>query len=422
MLAGIWLRIFIFPFLDPFNIDGLGHWEHIVFIKSHWSMPPAGLGHETWQPPLYYVIAAVMALIHEDPKFVQLLSLALSIGTVIVARKLILSGNIFESDEVKKCSFVLVCFLPQFIVYGLQISNDTLAMFLGFLAFHEVDLLRRFPDRAKLIKIAVILSLGLATKGQFLVISGILFPYSCYCCLRFQRPLWTNAAVACVLSGIVLLGGVVKYVENFKEYGHFFVSNLNFNPYWLKSNQGTYVGISSIIDVNLIKLIENPGVSDATKHSIPLLLYGSFWYAYMNDSNFRGDLLPFPKYIGRYLDLIGVMPAILLLLGICVAASPSSWIANANFDLELFRMCGVCAFLGTVALLSCTFTKFDAWSIFQARYLFPALIGGFVLCDLAIQRLQKRINPSALLRAWRYAFIAGASAYFAVEIVLLLRK
>lgn len=419
-IAGIYIRIVVFLFLDPFNCDGFGHWEHIMFIKSHWSIPLAGM-HETWQPPLYYVIGAGMTLIHADPGFVQLLSLALSIGTLIAARKLILSCDMLTSDGAKKCSFAIVCFLPQFVIYGLQVSNDTLATFLGFMAFHEVQRLHRLPNRSTLFKIAIFLSLGLATKAQFIVFSLVLFPYSCYCYLRSSWARWTTAALACGLSAIVLLAGGVKYFQNYKEYGHFFISNLNFNPPWMTSNQGTYVGISSITDVNLAKLIENPVVGASTKHSIPLLLYGSFWYHYMNDSNFGGDLLPSAQYIGRYLYLIGIIPAVLLLLGICVALSPSSWNdkpPNMSLDAKLLRMCFVCTFLGTLVILSYTFAKFDVWCIYQARYLFPTLMGGFVLCDLGIQFLRKWIGLDGWLTAWQYAFIAGALAYFVLEIAL----
>src|SRR4051794_6277929 len=97
LLAGIQLRLIVFAILGPFNPDGPGHLEHILFVKQHWSLPPGGLGHETWQPPLYYFVTGALALISENPKFLQLFSLAASIATLLAARKLIYSTRLLRT-------------------------------------------------------------------------------------------------------------------------------------------------------------------------------------------------------------------------------------------------------------------------------------------------------------------------------------
>jgi hypothetical protein len=53
-----------------------------------------------------------------------------------------------------------------------------------------------------------------------------------------------------------------------------------------------------------------------------------------------------------------------------------------------------------------------------ARYLFPTLLGGFVLCDVAIGWLESRFNVARFFEVWRIAFLTGAVGFFAIEIVL----
>lgn len=418
-LAGIWLRVCLFVCLDPSNCDSPGHHEHILYIKQHWSLPMSGT-EETWQPPLYYIITAVFAYVSENPKFIQSFSLVTSMATLFVARALVRSDTFLKTKEGKAFAALIVCFLPQFAMYGLQLSNDSLAILLGFLALHKADRLLADPRTKSFLKLVLVLSLGLLTKGQFLVISAILFPLACVNYFRRKQVPFRCMVSTVALTLFLLSAGCAKYIQNIVQHRRPFVSNLDFKPEWLPSNQGTYNGFVSIVDVNLFKLVQEPVLSDTTRHSIPLLLYGTFWYHYFNDSNFRGNLLTKPKHIGRFLYLVGFIPTVLLLVGFFnILLIFSHWVrAKLSDAAMILQFSAVAVFLANIAMLLWVFSKWDAWSILQARSIFPALIGGFVLFEAGIQVVQRRVDTTMLFRIWQSAFLIGVASYFAVELAI----
>jgi hypothetical protein len=423
--VGIWLRMCIFVFLGPSNGDTLGHLDHIQYVRQHHSVPPAGVGHETWQPPLYYVIAALLSVVSDDPKFIQLISLATSIATLWVAREIARSDVLLKTANGKALALSLVSFLPQFVVYGLQVSNDSLAVLLGFLAFYEASRLLAQPGSKAFLKVVSVLTAGLLTKGQFLVIVLVLFPASCILYWRRSGRTWYQKPLTCALAIAILSCGCGKYIQNTWLYGRPFLSNMDFNPDWLKANQGTYRGWHTALDVNVLKLIREPVVSDSTRHSIPLLLYGSFWYCYMIDSNFRAGASARPRYIGRYMDFIGLAPTALLALGALVVLKEAiRWLVPGHRRCEdsmFLRSCSVLAFTGNIAMVICMFIRFDAWSTLQARHLFPTLVGASVSCDVAIGWLKARFKTMKGAGVWYAAFLVGVWSYFVVEIITQLR-
>ena len=72
--------------------DELSHLHYITGISDHFRLPPAG-EPERQQPPLYYLLGAVVAkLTGDDPRLIRLLSVALGVLTILtvylVARRL----------------------------------------------------------------------------------------------------------------------------------------------------------------------------------------------------------------------------------------------------------------------------------------------------------------------------------------------
>jgi len=422
-VAGIWIRLLVFPFLGPFNNDGLGHFEHIKYFKEHWSMPPAGLGNETWQPPLYYFISAGFAFVSENPKFLQAFSLVTSIAILFVARELVRSGTFLKTNEGKLFAFLIVCLLPQFVMFSLYISNDSLAILLGLLAFYAADRLLTVWTLRRFLTLIGFLALGLLTKGQFLIITSILFPWACFRYWKARPAL--NQAILPLFLAFDLLGlGSLKYIQNIELYNKPFVSNLDFTPFWLHEQQGTYQGLSSIFDINAFKLIRHPILDESTQHSIPLMFYGTFWYQYIPESTFKGNLMPKTNYVGRYQYLAGILPATVLIVGgLAGLTKLLRRMKSKPFDLSLqdsLRLSSSAAFFGTVALLLYQLSLFDNWSILQARSLFPAILGSFILFDIGIETLAHWINTRRTFKYWQSAFLIGSTSYFVVEVTLQL--
>jgi hypothetical protein len=419
--AGIAIRLLVYARLSPFNNDGAGHLQHLLYIKEFGEIPPAGFGHETFQPPLYYILAAALAAVSENRKFLQAFSLLTSVAALFVARRLILSATVLRTRESRLFALLIVSLLPQFVMFSLYLSNDSLAVLLGFVVFYLADRFFASATAMNFLHLVIALALGLLTKGQFLVMAAIVFPPACFLLFRRRSHSSSRLVLVCILALLVLALGCVKYFQNAVLYGRPFVSNLDFNPGWLAGQQGTYRGLSSIFDVNIFKLIRTPILDESTVHSIPLVLYGTFWYQYIPESNFRGNLSPGPRMIGRFMDLVGVLPALVLAIG--VIAVPLRLLEDRRPALPraaagtLLRSFAAAAFAANLALLLYELSLFDNWSTLQARSLFPSILGGFVLFDLGIETLARRIDTPRVFKFWHYAFLAGVAAYYAVEIV-----
>src|SRR6266550_6381002 len=137
--------------------------------------------------PIYYILAALLALITDNAKVIQAFSLVTAIATLFVARELVASETFVTTRAGKSFTVMIVCFLPQFVMYSLQLSNDSLTILLGFLALYQTDRLLKHSTTTNFLELVLVLSLGLLTKGQFLAISGIILPFACVCYWRRKR-------------------------------------------------------------------------------------------------------------------------------------------------------------------------------------------------------------------------------------------
>src|SRR5580658_9596486 len=88
LALGIALRVAVFWVLDPLNNDA-GHFDVIKYIVEHRALPAATASFESYQPPLYYLLAAPLYAASGNIKWVQVLSLALTILTLLVLYRLL---------------------------------------------------------------------------------------------------------------------------------------------------------------------------------------------------------------------------------------------------------------------------------------------------------------------------------------------
>src|SRR5260370_36939817 len=66
-------------------------------------------------------------------KIVQILSLGLSIASLIVIYQIVFETPLIQAKTARLYSFALICFLPQFIMFTLYVSNPTMAISRGCL-------------------------------------------------------------------------------------------------------------------------------------------------------------------------------------------------------------------------------------------------------------------------------------------------
>ncbi|MCH7677947.1 hypothetical protein IID10_01115, partial [candidate division KSB1 bacterium] len=132
LIAGILLRILVHVFLQPNNNDP--HFEVIEFISKQGALPSSDQLLMAFHPPLYYLLAAPFAMVG-TAKFVQLLSLFLSLCNFYLLYGLITKTSLLKAHGVKCHVLLLTAILPQFVIFSSFISNDSLSFLLGTLIF-----------------------------------------------------------------------------------------------------------------------------------------------------------------------------------------------------------------------------------------------------------------------------------------------
>ena len=213
LLGGVLLRVLVFVCLSPFNNDD--HWTVVRYIAEHARLPVAGEMDQSYHPPLYYLLAQPFLRLTGTAKGVQALSLVLSIGTLVALHRLLYRSSALVSESARDSTFALACFLPQFVLYTLFVSNDSLAIFLGALTALQIF---RFAETGRvndLMGLAVLTALGLLTKHTFVAFVPVLV--GLVWLARRQRPTGPRPLTAVMLFvAIALIPGSYKTVENMR--------------------------------------------------------------------------------------------------------------------------------------------------------------------------------------------------------------
>lgn len=407
LAAGAALRIWVFFILTPQNNDA--HFNVIRYIHRYWMLPDSSAFYQSYHPPLYYVLGSLFMYLG-GIKVVQSLSLLLSCATLGVMARL-LARLPWIDRRFLPWLLVLPALHPQFVQYTLFVSNDTLAIFLGTLIFHQAWRCLELPKVRRQVLLALWLGLGLATKFTFL---AFIPPVAILMIIINSRVGISRLKQALRLGGLMLLAlapGLIKPVQNIRDGLPPLVSNLDFDPAWAESQRPVWIGPASMFDVNLAKLISRPVISAETAHSLPLILYGSFWYSYIPESSFRSSVLGH-RWLGRVIYVFALPLTLLILAGgvACIwqlvnpkpqatgrARAPRAF---AGFALLLLAL--------NLLLIEYAGWKYNVWSIFQARLFFPSYCA-VLLCLYEGLRLASRLRIGRVLA--RTAFIGLGVSY-----------
>jgi len=425
LIICIFLRIILFIFQSPFNNDA--HFPVVQYIFQSHNLPTIFQFDQAQHPPLYYIIASFF-LIFGSEKAVQFFSLLLSIGALIIFFILITKLEIKPKTKIYCLLFAGI--LPQFIFFGNYISNDSLAIFLGSLIFFQIYKLIKIPTLLNHVILALILGLGMLTKATFILFLPILliliifinvknhtlkcmactpywflntlklhFPFSRTKVGRLQKEQFfglknnKKILIPCLIFLIISLTlGGYKYINNEILYKNPLFNAQDINPDWFAPHRGTYQGLSSFYDVNLIKLLNNPYVSEETKHSYPLMLYGTLWYQYIKDSNFNGSSKIF-EYLGTLIYIFAIIPTLILIIGtlIIIRKIPKLFkykeLENRDFLKISFEVFCVLLFLANFSFIFYAGLKYDDWAFFQSRYTFPSMFALLIMLNSGLEFL-----------------------------------
>lgn len=430
LLCGIALRILVFIFLAPLNND-TGHLSVIKYIVERHALPPITASQMAFQPPLYYLLAAPFYLITDSAKGVQVLSLLSSVLTLLIMYRLIYKEEVIEGERTRLYAFLLACFLPQFVLVGLYLSNDTLALFLGTLMIFLAARFVSAPNNRHLFDVALLIGLGLLTKGTFLAFLPGLFALIFF--LRFRESRSLQKATLAALAFLLLSCGLGSYrfIENYREMKAPFASDLDLNCRWIGEQRQTYRGARSFVDINFTKLLASPTV-DPRKPSVtrlppvlsayPLVLYGTFWYTFIQDSNFAVSRASFNR-LGSIVYIFALIPTAVFGVGLWLVLKELPRLL-AHFDLSrkedkllLLSAVGAFCLLGNLALLVVVTMKYHVWSVMTGRLLFPSFCGALLPFAVGVRAVAAHKAATTALNVAMAILVACLALYFGGEIL-----
>ncbi|MDP2604077.1 MAG: glycosyltransferase family 39 protein [Deltaproteobacteria bacterium] len=419
--AGIVIRVVVFVYMGYFNNDD--HLSVLEYVSRYWFPPHAAQFNQAYHPPLYYFLAALFFRWGNLPA-VQGLSLLLSIATLMIIA-LLLRQLAWVNERIKPWCLALPAFHPQFIMFSLFISNDTLAIFLGALIFYLCRRLQLTPSFSNHCLLAIGLGLGLLTKAVFLVFVAPLLLFIWMTGRRQALPaprlLWRLASFFAIAS----LLGSYKYVENFILFGSPTVSNLDLWR-WTAEQRPTWIGVRSLFDVNILKLVRDPVVSTSTVHSYPLMIYGSFWYSLIPESTFHGNLIaPFNR-LGSMIYLAALGPSFLMAVGASrVGMETIRWGFRttternpSHQDRIIYESTLLLTVLLNFFLIVSVGWRYDVWSVFQGRLLFPSYFALILVLSAGMEWAASSRLKSNIFHCFMLALMLSFLAYIIIEIWL----
>ncbi len=175
-----------------------------------------------------------------------------------------------------------------------------------------------------------------------------------------------------------------------------------------------------------ISLLESPIRSPATNGSYPLLLYGSFWYQHIPESNWTGNLHGRLRYLGSAIYAVALIPTAFFLLGLAALGKRlpefgRRFNRSRPADQRLLTIYAAAAvWLTTLAMLLLAIDKYHVWSIMQCRFLFPALFGGLGAFAAGVESVGRSRLPAVVLKVAMIFLLQLFALYFVSEIGLRL--
>ncbi len=402
LIAAIVLRVVTCAVLGPTGSDH--HYEVIEYLLRAGRWPSVESYPQAFHPPAYYLLSLPWAMFGGD-RMVEVFSLLLSIANVWLLFGLI--RTFIADDRARLHAMALVAFLPQFVVYSILVSNDTLAMLAGTLALLAALRFAGDPTLSNAALAGLVSAFGLLTKGTLIAQAAVLFLVVAIVSWR-RLPARTAAACMAIFIALSVLFGSYKFVDNQIRYGRPIVHNMDFAQRWVEEQQPTITGVQSLIDVNVTKLLREPYGERreggwTNPQSVPLLFYATLWHPYVPVSNFRGSWQWTPL-LAQATYLLAI-PATLLMFAGWVRGKP--WIPLAFLAANL-------------AIVMAAGVKFDAWSNFQSRLLFPsfaAIAFGYAWgIGWSGGKLARVVDVACM------ALYAAFLTYFAIEIAFVVTK
>jgi 4-amino-4-deoxy-L-arabinose transferase-like glycosyltransferase len=420
MLVGVAIRLFIFAPLYPLNNDD--HFGVITYFLQQHVLPAADVASQGYHPPLYYLLAAPFVAV-AGVRGGELLSLGLSLLNLWLLGRMVATTTLIESLTARRHALALAALLPEFVVFGLFVSNDTLSYLVGTAFLLTAFAYIQESTTRRLVALALALGAGLLTKGTFLAFLPVAVGLVAVVTWRRRAGVVHSIAQAALCVAIALPVGSYKFVENYRRFGRPIVHNLDF-PAAAKINQrGTIIGVQSFTDFDLVRLVKNPFERRRTLHSVPLLLYATTWYSFIRSSNFGLLRRTKWRWVARIACLAGIVPTALGLIGLgrmlrsVAEVRRLRALPEPQFVALGQRTTATVLLLATLGIVIWAGVKYDVWTCFQGRLVFPALLSVMLLVATGFDGVVSwRPGAARWLTGALLASYAVWGAYYAFEV------
>jgi hypothetical protein len=409
LIAGILLRFAVLLTASPFNADN--HFQVIQYIAAAHRLPISNLLPQSYHPPLYYLLMSPVYAWWSDASPIHFFSFVFSTATLLIIWQMARRADVLLDPAARLIAFALACFLPELVMFGSFISNDTLTILIGALLFAAAARYVSKSGFSRLALLGIVMGLGLLTKGTFLLTPLAITIVVAR--IEHRRPHAIRSIAAfCAIWAII---GCYKYAENIVHFGNPIVHNLDVASPIMQSQHGVWKGPQTIFDINIVKLIRRPILQVHNTFSYPLLFYATFWYPHIPDSSFRGNVYGY-AWVGSLIYALAVVPTLIFLIGLLRGIWMSLKSGSPRDQLIAFA---IAMLLSNFAIVMAAGIKYDLWSCFQSRLCFQSFLPMMMLFSLGMETLPRSRWLRGIVQTICWCAVICCLLYFVVEVALL---
>lgn len=235
ILLAIALRIFYLSYTD-YNLrthDVEGHIDYINYISLNHSLPNADQCWQCYQPPIYYIMGALVSRISQftnlNPHFgLQIFSLLLSFLFLVFSIKT--AKEVLSDNRLLIVAISLISFWPSGIIHSVRIGNDSLYYAFYAIGFYFIIKWYKKEYKKDFYLASLFSILSVLTKSSGLILASIFIVSLLYKFIKTnERKIILKKIL--ILSIILTMGFVLAFykpLENLRSSssGDLFVGNI----------------------------------------------------------------------------------------------------------------------------------------------------------------------------------------------------
>lgn len=415
------------------------HSEVVQIIQTTKSFPKLGDCWECFQPPAFYKFHAAIGSLFSNTSNIaihrqmQWVNFIFSLLWILVVFKFLQKLNLNSQLHLTILAFTL--WQPRILSMSVQATNDSFVVLIG--AWFILMAIQFVKYRNIFHWFSLILLAFAATiiKGNGILLFIAVVAISVLNWESFKPRLGIAYFILFFffVSQAAWLGG---YTSKFFNHGDPFITNLKKTsppPFWEDEEWfGARAGIRSIksgyLKFPYFSLFETPyQINDEAEFPIHrtnfwALLYGNFYHAQFHSHPFtwRMDYFPWVNHVARALFILGILPTLLLILGLFRTIIHSIKVhirQDRNEAVRQKQVHTLIMLLFLVFVLKYSFDYRDFGNI-KALFLFPAFLSFLFLFIDGIKYLNHKTKRSS---KWLIVWLWLVNLLFLIDIAGLLQ-